>query len=390
MLGFPVAAKLASRRVQHKTDVGGVRLNLAADAAVRRAFADIVGAARGSWRRPIEIDGVLIQPMITGGVETMIGVADDPLFGPLVGFGLGGIHVEVLGDVRFRIAPLTDRDADELLHEIRGFPLLQGYRGHPPADIDALRERAAARVAAGRRGAGDRRARSQSGDRAARRPRLPHRRRADQGPRSWHARNAESMADDFNIPPFAATDFDRRTFLDALLAVGFVSTAAAIAYPVARYLVPPASGEPATQTRRRRPGRCARANAAAIFKFGSKPGIVVRTAEGELRAFSAVCTHLDCTVQFKTDTSQLWCACHNGIYDLGGNVVSGPPPRALEQFVVNLRGEGDDAEIVVSRMRERVDRPGWTNGSTSAACAISSPKRACRSTRRRSGTTSAA
>jgi acyl-CoA synthetase (NDP forming) len=70
----------------------------------------------------------------------MIGVADDPLFGPLVAFGLGGVHVEVLGDVQFRVAPLTDRDADELLHGIRGFKLLQGYRGHPPADVDALRE----------------------------------------------------------------------------------------------------------------------------------------------------------------------------------------------------------------------------------------------------------
>jgi acyl-CoA synthetase (NDP forming) len=67
-------------------------------------------------------------------------VADDPLFGPLVGFGLGGIHVEVLGDVQFRVAPLTDRDVDELLHGIRGLPLLQGYRGHTPADLDALRE----------------------------------------------------------------------------------------------------------------------------------------------------------------------------------------------------------------------------------------------------------
>ena len=87
-----------------------------------------------------DIDGVLIQSMVTGGVETMIGVADDPLFGPLVAFGLGGIHVEVLGDVRFRVTPLTGRDADELLHEIRGLPLLLGYRGHPPADLDALRE----------------------------------------------------------------------------------------------------------------------------------------------------------------------------------------------------------------------------------------------------------
>jgi len=148
----------------------------------------------------------------------------------------------------------------------------------------------------------------------------------------------------------SAPEFDRRSFLDALLAVGFVSTAAAIAYPVGRFLVPPASGEPATQSVVAGRAAALRLNSAAIFKFGSKPGIVVRTADGEVRAFSAVCTHLDCTVQFKTDTSQLWCACHNGTYDLRGNVVSGPPPRGLEQFTVNLRGEGDDAEIVVSRV----------------------------------------
>jgi Rieske Fe-S protein len=143
--------------------------------------------------------------------------------------------------------------------------------------------------------------------------------------------------------------FDRRRFLDALLAVGFVSTAAAMAYPVARFLVPPPSGEP--ETAMAVAGRAAelKPNSGKIFKFGNRPGIVVRTAEGELRAFSAVCSHLDCTVQFKADTSQLWCACHNGTYDLGGNVVSGPPPRGLEAFVVNIRGEGADAEIVVSR-----------------------------------------
>jgi cytochrome b6-f complex iron-sulfur subunit len=150
-------------------------------------------------------------------------------------------------------------------------------------------------------------------------------------------------------PAAAATTFERRAFLDALLSVGFVSTAAAIAYPVGRFLVPPASGEPATQSVVAGRAGSLRPNSAAIFKFGSRPGVVVRTAEGEVRAFSAVCTHLDCTVQFKADTSQLWCACHNGTYDLGGNVVSGPPPRGLEKFTVNLRGEGDDAEIVVSR-----------------------------------------
>jgi acyl-CoA synthetase (NDP forming) len=139
VLGFPVAAKLASRSVTHKTDAGAVRLNLGSDAAVKAAYDDILARGR-ALAKESDIDGILVQPMITGGVETMIGVSFDPVFGPLVAFGLGGIHVEILGDVRFRIAPLTDRDADHLLHDIQGVRLLQGYRGHPPADMDALRE----------------------------------------------------------------------------------------------------------------------------------------------------------------------------------------------------------------------------------------------------------
>lgn len=139
VLGLPVAAKLSSRRIQHKTEIGAVRLNLQTEQAVRKAFADIMARARQSG--PLDADdGILIQPMIVGGVETMIGLVEDPLFGPIVAFGLGGVHVELLGDVRFRVAPLTDRDADELLREIRGFPLLEGYRSHAPADINALRE----------------------------------------------------------------------------------------------------------------------------------------------------------------------------------------------------------------------------------------------------------
>jgi Rieske Fe-S protein len=152
-----------------------------------------------------------------------------------------------------------------------------------------------------------------------------------------------------SIPESAPRDFDRRTFLDALLAVGFVSTAASIAYPVARFLVPPSGGEPATMSVVAGRAAALRPNSAAIFKFGSKPGIVVRTSDGDFYAFSAVCTHLDCTVQFKADTTQLWCACHNGMYDLGGNVISGPPPRSLEKFAVHLRGEPGDEDIVVSR-----------------------------------------
>ena len=147
----------------------------------------------------------------------------------------------------------------------------------------------------------------------------------------------------------AAGSFDRRRFLDALLTVGFVSTAAAIAYPVARYLVPPESGEAATNSVVAGKAAALKPNSGAIFPFGSKPAIVVRSADGELSAFSAVCTHLECTVQFKADTSQIWCACHNGLYDLAGNVVSGPPPRNLERFTVNLRGEPGAEDIVVSR-----------------------------------------
>jgi acetate---CoA ligase (ADP-forming) len=139
--GFPVVAKLASRQLLHKSEAGGVHVGLSSEAAVRAAFDALMtlAASRGGINRA-EGEGVVIQPMISGGIETIIGITDDPLFGPLVAFGLGGIHVEVLGDVRFRIAPLTDRDASDLVHGIRGFKLLEGFRGHAPADIDALQE----------------------------------------------------------------------------------------------------------------------------------------------------------------------------------------------------------------------------------------------------------
>lgn len=142
----------------------------------------------------------------------------------------------------------------------------------------------------------------------------------------------------------------RRTFLDTLLGIGFISTAVAIVYPVWRYLIPPASGEPATASVVAARASEVRPDTGRIFRFGNKPGLLVRTRDGEFRAFSAICTHLDCTVQYKADTSQIWCACHNGIYDLGGNVVSGPPPRPLEQLTVRLRGTPGQEEVVVSRL----------------------------------------
>jgi acyl-CoA synthetase (NDP forming) len=138
-VGFPVAVKLASQTLVHKTEIGALRLNLADEAAVRHAFEELrtVLAARNQLDA---MEGVLVQPMVSGGVEVMIGVADDPSFGPLIAFGLGGIHVEILGDVCFRITPLTDRDAAEMVRSIRGYRLLKGYRGHPPADTNALEE----------------------------------------------------------------------------------------------------------------------------------------------------------------------------------------------------------------------------------------------------------
>jgi acyl-CoA synthetase (NDP forming) len=140
VFGYPVVAKLQTRTLVHKSDVGAVQVGLASDRTVRSAFRELTAIAVDHLPDPNEGEGVVIQPMISGGVETMIGITDDPVFGPLVAFGLGGIHVEVLGDVRFRIAPLTDRDVDVLIRGIRGYKLLQGYRGHPPADLEALRE----------------------------------------------------------------------------------------------------------------------------------------------------------------------------------------------------------------------------------------------------------
>lgn len=146
------------------------------------------------------------------------------------------------------------------------------------------------------------------------------------------------------------TPVERRTFLDAVLGFGIVSSAAAILYPVWRFLIPPASGEPATASAVAARLAEVQPNTGILFRFGSTPGLLVRDPNGELRAFSAVCTHLDCTVQYAADTSQIWCACHNGFYDLAGNVVSGPPPRPLEQFAVDVRGEPGEEEVVVSRV----------------------------------------
>jgi len=114
-------------------------LNLKDEQAVRQAF-DSIRMRVSETNLLGAMEGVLVQPMVTGGVEVMVGVTDDPLFGPLIAFGLGGIHVEIFGDVQFRITPLTDRDATEMVRGIKAYRLLTGYRGHPPADLEALEE----------------------------------------------------------------------------------------------------------------------------------------------------------------------------------------------------------------------------------------------------------
>jgi acyl-CoA synthetase (NDP forming) len=138
-IGFPVAVKLASHRIVHKTEIGGVHLNLPNEAAVRDAY-EAIQARLARDGVPDAMEGVLVQPMLTGGVEVMAGMTYDPSFGPLIGFGLGGIHVEILGDIQFRVTPLTDLDAASMIEGIRGIRLLRGYRGHPPADLGALKE----------------------------------------------------------------------------------------------------------------------------------------------------------------------------------------------------------------------------------------------------------
>ncbi len=114
-----------------------------------------------------------------------------------------------------------------------------------------------------------------------------------------------------------------------------------------RYLVPPAATDLGGDSVVAAKVGDLKANSGKIFRFGSRPGLLVRTADGEYRAMSAVCTHLNCTVQYRSDVREVWCACHNGFYDLNGRNVAGPPPRPLESYVVHINGD----DVVVSRRR---------------------------------------
>jgi len=138
----------------------------------------------------------------------------------------------------------------------------------------------------------------------------------------------------------------RRGFINWFLGTSAAAFLLSVFYPVGRYLIPPnvAESTAGTVTLPLKADEV-KANTGQIFKFGNRPAILVRTPSGELRAFTAVCTHLNCTVQYRPDLGHIWCACHNGHFDLNGKNIAGPPPRPLDPYVVNVRGR----QIVVSK-----------------------------------------
>jgi acetate---CoA ligase (ADP-forming) subunit beta len=138
-LGLPVALKVVSPDIIHKSDVGGVRLHLSSLSQVGKAYGEILATVRARVPEAV-IEGISVQPMAKPGVEMVAGLTRDRTFGPVVMFGLGGIFVEVLNDVAFRVVPLRPRDARGMIREIRGFPTLQGLRGALPVDLIALED----------------------------------------------------------------------------------------------------------------------------------------------------------------------------------------------------------------------------------------------------------
>lgn len=138
-LGFPVVMKIVSPDVVHKSDAGGVKLGIQNGTQAGKAYSDILASVKKHYPKA-KITGVSVQKMAKQGIEIIIGMTKDAQFGPVIMFGLGGILVEVLKDVSFRIVPMNKRDAAEMITEIKGFPILKGYRGQDPADIPYLEE----------------------------------------------------------------------------------------------------------------------------------------------------------------------------------------------------------------------------------------------------------
>jgi cytochrome b6-f complex iron-sulfur subunit len=137
----------------------------------------------------------------------------------------------------------------------------------------------------------------------------------------------------------------KRDFLKYVLSGGLVALVGSILYPILTYLKPPVQAEVVVSSVKAGKVDAMEKDSGQIVKFGSKPVILIKTANDELRAFSATCTHLDCTVQYKKELGLIWCACHNGKYDLNGRNVSGPPPRPLDEYRVTVQG----GEIMISK-----------------------------------------
>jgi acyl-CoA synthetase (NDP forming) len=138
-MGFPVVLKIASPDISHKSDAGGVKVGLKNKEDVSRAYKEIMASVTQKFPKA-KIEGVSVQNMARPGTEVIIGMTKDAQFGPVLMFGLGGVWVEVLKDVSFRIVPLTRRDAQEMIKEIKGYRLLEGYRGSEPANITVLED----------------------------------------------------------------------------------------------------------------------------------------------------------------------------------------------------------------------------------------------------------
>lgn len=138
----------------------------------------------------------------------------------------------------------------------------------------------------------------------------------------------------------------RRSFIDIILAGGLLGWFGSVLYPVVSFLKPPQVPEANVGSVKAGPAADIPVNSGKIVKFGRKPVIVLHTDAGDFRAFSATCTHLSCIVQYRGDLKQIWCACHNGIYDTYGRNVSGPPPKPLDEYAVNIV----NGEILVSQM----------------------------------------
>jgi len=137
----------------------------------------------------------------------------------------------------------------------------------------------------------------------------------------------------------------RRNILQWILGGGFAASILSFVYPAIRFMNPPAVPEAAVNEASVGSASGWKPNSGKIVRFGSRPVLLIRASESEWRAYSAICTHLNCTVQYQEAERQIWCACHNGFYDLNGRVVSGPPPRPLEEYTVRVRGD----EVVVAR-----------------------------------------